>query len=169
MLRELSYNTYYWMRSSADGRFVANGRTGGDGAAIADLQADKDISVKAAYDPGFFPDNRGWVFQGTPIGAGLLLDGAAAVAIRIASTSARPRATRSRASACTSTSVRVSAAATTSSINSQFTSDHPSPGETSDPSAAFGATATMKLTPMMYDGTHYTGKPSVTLELAVRR
>jgi hypothetical protein len=47
-------------------------------------------------------------------------------------------------------------------VNSQFTSDHPSPGETSDPSAAFGQTATMKLTPMVYDGVHYTGKPSIT-------
>ena len=77
VLRELSFNTYYWMRSSADGRFVANGATGGDGAVISDLQTNKDIEVKAAYDPGFFPDNRGWMFQGTPIGARLLHDGPA--------------------------------------------------------------------------------------------
>ena len=47
VLRELSFNTYYWMRSSADGRFVANGATGGDGAVISDLQSDKDMRVQA--------------------------------------------------------------------------------------------------------------------------
>src|SRR5262249_30189329 len=49
-------------------------------------------------------------------------------------------------------------------INSVFSSDHPQPGETSDPSAGFGAAAQMRMTPMMYDGAHYTGKPSVTLD-----
>ena len=33
---------------------------------------------------------------------------------------------------------------------------------TRDPSAAFGQTSQMKLTPMMYDGTHYTGKPKIS-------
>ena len=70
ILKELTYSTYYWMRSSADGRFIANGRTGGDGAAIEDLQTGKIMNVRAAYDPGFFPDNKTWIFQGTPIGAG---------------------------------------------------------------------------------------------------
>ena len=65
------------MRSSPDGRFVANGATGGDGGVISDLQTNKDIKVKAAYDPGFFPDNKGWIFQGTPIGAGFCTDGPA--------------------------------------------------------------------------------------------
>src|SRR6185369_8303950 len=51
VLRELTFNTFYWMRSSADGRFVANGATGGDGAVISDLMNDKDMKVKAAYDP----------------------------------------------------------------------------------------------------------------------
>ena len=162
ILRELSYNTYYWMRSSADGRFVANGRTGGDGAAIADLQADKDISVRAAYDPGFFPDNRGWVFQGTPIGAGFC---------SMALLQSDPDRIDFSESACNTVegvSLYQHLGAGLGGgdyfvVNSQFTSDHPSPGQTSDPSAAFGAAATMKLTPMVYDGTHYTGKPSVTL------
>jgi Bacterial pre-peptidase C-terminal domain len=161
VLRELSYNTYYWMRSSPDGRFVANGRTGGDGAAIADLQADKDISVKAAYDPGFFPDNRGWVFQGTPIGAGFC---------SMALLQSDPDKIDFSETACNTVegvSLYQHLGAGLGGgdyfvVNSQFTSDHPSPGETSDPSAAFGTAATMKLTPMVYDGIHYTGKPSVT-------
>ena len=55
VLRELSFNTYYWMRSSADGRFVANGATGGDGAVISDLQTDKDIARQRRVRPGLLP------------------------------------------------------------------------------------------------------------------
>ena len=162
VLRELTYNTYFWMRSSADGRFVANGRTGGDGAAIADLQADKDISVKAAYDPGFFPDNRGWMFQGTPIGAGFC-----SMAL-LQSDPDRIDFSESSCNTVEGVSLYQHLGAGLGGgdyfvVNSQFTSDHPSSGVTKDPSAAFGTGATMKLTPMMYDGTHYTGKPSITM------
>ena len=113
VLRELSFNTYYWMRSSADGRFIANGATGGDGAVISDLQSNKDIGVRAAYDPGFFPDNRGWMFQGTPVGAGSARWHCSS-SIQTTSTSARPRAAPSKASASISTSGLASAVATTS-------------------------------------------------------
>ena len=162
VLRELSYNTYYWMRSSADGRFVANGRTGGDGGAIADLQNDKDISVKAAYDPGFFPDNRGWMFQGTPIGAGFC-----SMAL-LQSDPDRIDFSETSCNTVEGVSLYQHLGAGLGGgdyfvVNSQFTSDHPSPGTTTDPSAAFGTTATMKLTPMVYNGTHYTGKPSVVM------
>ncbi|MBA3456479.1 MAG: hypothetical protein H0T42_25545, partial [Deltaproteobacteria bacterium] len=49
-------------------------------------------------------------------------------------------------------------------VNSVFTSDDPSGGETEDPSAAFGSTAEMKFTPMMFNGTHYVGKPEVNVK-----
>lgn len=84
ILRELDYRTFFWMRSSADGRFIANGLSGhypgqeetGDGAVIADLAAaldasgpkTRDIGASARYDPDFFPDNQGFMFQGTPNG-----------------------------------------------------------------------------------------------------
>jgi hypothetical protein len=84
ILRELDYRTFFWMRSSADGRFVANGLSGhypgqeetGDGGVIADLAAaldpagpkTRDIGASARYDPDFFPDNQGFMFQGTPNG-----------------------------------------------------------------------------------------------------
>jgi len=48
-------------------------------------------------------------------------------------------------------------------VNSQFTSDNPSGAVTRDPSAAFGSTAQMKFTAMMFDGTHYTGKPTASI------
>ena len=78
VLRELEYHTFYWTRTSADGRFVSNGVSSGlsDGAVIADLAAalapggpkTRDIGASAKYDPDFWPDNKGFMFQGTPNG-----------------------------------------------------------------------------------------------------
>ena len=78
VLRELGYRTYFWTRASADGRFVANGMSGGGetGAVIADLAPSldpegpktRDIGATARYDPDFWPDNQGFMFQGTPSG-----------------------------------------------------------------------------------------------------
>ncbi|MBL0217561.1 MAG: PPC domain-containing protein [Myxococcales bacterium] len=162
ILKELSFNSYYWTRSSPDGRFVANGATGGDGAVISDLQTGKDIKVQAAYDPGFFPDNKSWVFQGTPIGAGFC---------KMSLLQSNPDRINFSESACSSVE-SVSLYQHLGQglnggdyfvINSQFTSDNPSSGENDDPSAAFGASSTIKLTPMVFDGTHYVGKTPVTV------
>jgi hypothetical protein len=83
VLRELPFYTSFWMRSSADGRFLANGAydpnddDGSWGARISDLAPQltrapyRDIKVDASYDPSFFPDNSGFVFQGTPVGTGM--------------------------------------------------------------------------------------------------
>ncbi len=165
VIRELAFNTFYWMRSSADGRFVANGsRSGGDGAVISDLQTNKDMNVDAAYDPGFFPDNRGWMFQGTPIGAAFC---------KMSLLTSNPDSINFSESACSSVGT-VSlyqhlgaglAGADYFAVNSQFTSDNPSAGETGDPAAAFGADAEMKFTPMVFDGAHYVGKPEVRVKV----
>ena len=68
ILREDAYVSSYWTRSSPDGRFVAHGGAEFNdfdyNASIVDLQSDKVIPVNAYYDPGFFPDNSGFVFQG---------------------------------------------------------------------------------------------------------
>lgn len=76
VLRVVNYSTFYWMRSSADGRFIADGggpRDDGAGAVIADLQAaltggTRDIAASASYDPDFFPGNQGFMFQGGAAG-----------------------------------------------------------------------------------------------------
>jgi hypothetical protein len=70
LLTELDFRTSFWTRSSADGRFVGNGKSSGSGSVITDLQNNIDIPVDANYDPGFLPDNSTFVFQGTPVGAG---------------------------------------------------------------------------------------------------
>jgi hypothetical protein len=64
-------NTFYWSRTSADGRFFASGGSGGTSfivdlqARMADPLAMRIISAKANYDPDFFPDNGSFMFQGT--------------------------------------------------------------------------------------------------------
>ncbi len=160
ILRELSFSTYYWMRSSADGRFVANGSTGSN-SVISDLQTSKDIKVEASYDPGFFPDNHGWVFQDTPIGAGFC---------PLSLLQSNPDRINFSEPVCSSVDT-VSlyqhlgaglGGADYFVINSQFTSDFPSEQTTEDPSAAFSQGAQMKLTPMIFDGQHYVGKPAVS-------
>ncbi|WP_394834422.1 hypothetical protein LVJ94_48775 [Pendulispora rubella] len=66
ILREISYRSDYWTRSSPDGRFVAHGGAQtGTGSTIIDLAQNRVIPAAAKYDPGFFPDNSGFVFQGT--------------------------------------------------------------------------------------------------------
>jgi hypothetical protein len=58
--------TSYWVRSSADGRFVGFGQF--TAAGILDLatpDGSQPISVDARYDPSFFPNNDGVSFAGT--------------------------------------------------------------------------------------------------------
>lgn len=64
ILFETDYNSSYWTRSSADGRFVAHGGGRSSGASVIDLFRGVAIGVDASYDPGFFPDNSGMMFQG---------------------------------------------------------------------------------------------------------
>jgi mono/diheme cytochrome c family protein len=161
VLRELAFNTFYWMRSSADGRFVANGSTGGDGAVISDLQTGKDISVDAAYDPGFFPDGKGWMFQSTPIGTGFCTTSL------LASNPDKINFSEAQCNSITGIALyqhmgQGLGGGDYFTVNGQFTSDNASGVLTRDPSAGFAATAQMKLTPMVFDGTHYVSKPQVT-------
>jgi hypothetical protein len=72
VLRTNDYASSFWTRSSADGRFVGHGGSAsGNDATIVDLATDTEIAIDAAYDPGFFPDNSGFIFQGTSSGTGL--------------------------------------------------------------------------------------------------
>ncbi len=163
VLRELNFTTYFWMRSSADGRFVANGGGANGGSTISDVQRDADIAVSAAYDPGFFPDNQGWVFQGTPIGTGFC------------STSvltANPTSIDFTQAACSSVSGiplyqhlgRGLANGDYAAVTSQFTSDNGGGSATlSNPSAGFSANAQMLITPMTFDGAHYQSQAGIAV------
>ncbi len=69
LLTEFPDVTDYWIRASADGRFVGYG---GYPSGIIDLQSrlipgaeQRVIPVSAYYDPGFFPDDSAFMFQGS--------------------------------------------------------------------------------------------------------
>lgn len=69
ILREFSAPNSFWVRTSADGRFVATGGGRSGGAQAIDLQAtldgqSRDIGLQASYDPDFWPDNKAFMFQG---------------------------------------------------------------------------------------------------------
>lgn len=80
VLREFSAPNSFWVRTSADGRFVATGGGRNGGAQAVDLQAtldgqSRDIGLQASYDPDFFPDNKAFMFQsGTKFCAQSLLE-----------------------------------------------------------------------------------------------
>jgi hypothetical protein len=159
--KELSFNSFFWQRVSPDGRFVANGATGAD-SVISDLQTGKDIAVNAAYDPNFWPDGHAWVFQGTPIGTGLCTNAL------LVSNPDRIDFNESQCSTVDGINLyqhlgKGLGGGDYFTVNSQFTSDNPSSVVSSDPSANFGQTAQMKLTPMVFDGTRFTGKPQVSI------
>ncbi len=69
VLKENTYASSYWTRSSADGRYISHG---GNPVAsqtyrssIIDLVHDTIIPAAALYDPGFWPDNSGFAIQGS--------------------------------------------------------------------------------------------------------
>jgi hypothetical protein len=65
ILRTNNYPSSFWTRSSADGRFVSHGGSStGAGSTVIDLLQNREIPANAWYDPGFFPDNSGFIIQG---------------------------------------------------------------------------------------------------------
>jgi len=149
-LTKLTFRSSFWTRSSADGRYVGNGG-GPSGSTITDLATGRDIGVKASYDPGFFPDNSGFIFQGSVGGAGICSQ----------SMLESDELVDFSENACMTASgvnlyqhvARGTNGGDYFIINSQFTSD--SGSASSDPSAHFSASSTMKFTPMVFNGTTY--------------
>jgi hypothetical protein len=72
VLFELDYTSAYWTRSSSDGRFVSNGATRAPNLRFIDLAGGgtgpltgRVIGGSASYDPFFFPDDSGFLVQGS--------------------------------------------------------------------------------------------------------
>jgi hypothetical protein len=163
-VKEFDFNTSFWMRSSADGRFVGNGGSGAEnhGATITDLVTGEHIGVRGSYDPGFFPNNDGFIMQGG--GAGLcgqsVLTNQEAIADGI---------DFSEAGCTTAEGINLyqHVAVNTDGgdyfvINSQFTSD--SGSGSGDPRAPFSEGSTMKFSPMVFDGTEWQQKEQVIVD-----
>jgi len=158
-LRDFDFSTSFWMRSSADGRFVGNGggSVSGYGSTITDLVADRNIGVRGSYDPGFFPNNDGFIMQG---GAGLCSQSV------LTNPALYEDGIDFSEPGCTQASginlyqhVAVDLEGDYFVINSQFTSD--SGSGNADPTAGFGEGSAMKFSPLVFDGQDWDQKDAV--------
>ncbi len=161
VLADVDYSTSYWTRSSPDGRFVAYGVRNVQGSYVYDLQRDTTVSVAALYDPAFFPDNTGFVFQGgqrNTCGMSVL--------------TANPTDVSMQEAACNEIQTiglyqHVGRALDGDyfTIDSEFVSDDGGHNVTlKDPATHFGSNARMFLNPLVFDGTKYVGKPQVRVD-----
>jgi hypothetical protein len=155
-IKKMTTRSSYWTRSSADGRFVAQG---GSPSRIIDINAADTVApvtAAAPYDPGFFPNNDGFSFAGTQAGGlrvcrqSVLLNALTTPERRI--TFSEPGCTQ-----IINTVYQSVGAALDGSLFWMVTGAHTNdPGGSSGPlSASFGANATTTMTPMYNDGTRY--------------
>jgi hypothetical protein len=156
LLHDVTYETSYWTRSSPDGRFIAHGVANVSGSYIYDLQRDANVSIATQYDPAFFPDNSGFVFQGgtrNVCGISVLTSNPASIAMTEA--------------ACSKISTiglyehvgQGLGGGDYFGIDSQFVSDDGGKDMTTgDPEADFTTTGYTDFTPMIFDGTKYVTK-----------
>jgi hypothetical protein len=161
VLADVPYRTSYWTRSSADGRFIAHGVASISGSYIIDLQRGGAlITVNAAYDPTFFPDNSGFVFQGGPrntCGLSVLTSNPTSVSMN------EPECT-SLGSIGLYQHVGAIAGGDHFAIDSRFVSDDGGHSATlRDPYASFNSSSQVGYIPLVFDGTTFSAKPQVTL------
>jgi hypothetical protein len=157
----IDYGSSYWTRSSADGRFLGHGSQG-PGSTIVDLLDGTEIVVDALYDPAFFPDNSGFVFQGGPRNTcpQSVLQGS-------------PAQVSMTEPGCTNLGqvglyehVGGHPGGDYFSVDGQFTSDDGGHFVTKrDPSADFGESSMAGLTPIVWTGSAYQTKPQVSKQV----
>jgi hypothetical protein len=163
MLTDVTYKTSFWTRSSPDGRFVAHGVKNVPGSYVYDLQRNMTVGINAVYDPTFFPDNSGFVFQGGPRNT-----------CGISVLTSNPTANISMTEAACANIQTIGlyqhvgqalAGGDYFAIDSKFVSDDGGHQTTlRDPLADFDAEAAAWINPMIWSGTKYVGKPQVKLE-----
>jgi len=166
VLDEITFSSSYWTRSSADGRFVGYGANIGH-SVITDLARTGGpfhIAISASYDPGFFPDNSGWVFQ----------NGTRNTCPQSLLTS-NPSSVSMTEAGCTDINSiglyqhvgRALNGGDYFTINGLFTSDNGGHSLTNhQPQAPFGTTSSAHFTPLIYTGTAYQARPAVTVTQA---
>ena len=163
ILHKVSYDTAFWSRSSADGRFVAHGSaTTGDRARIIDLFRANTIPANALYDPAFFPDNSGFVFQ----------RGQAAFCEQSLLTSGPARIDFNEPECNSTGAVGLYQQVGTAlgggdywAVAGQFVSDNGGLSPTlSDLRASFSSTAALRITPMINIGNGYMPLPNIRID-----
>jgi hypothetical protein len=160
LLADVTYSTSYWSRSSPDGRFIGHGVRNVPGSYIYDLQRDTTVGISAVYDPAWFPDNSGFVFQGGPrntCGQSVLTSNPATISM-----------TEAACSEITSIGlyeqVGQALAGDYFAIDSKFVSDDGGHAATlRDPLTHFGDDARVSFIPMLWTGTKYAARPQVSL------
>lgn len=159
-----SYRSSYWTRSSADGRFVGHGRTGaGTAAAIVDLQREFEIPVSAFYDPGFFPDNSGFMFQA---GSALFCEQSELTASPMQITFSEPTCTSNNAVGLYQHIAAAVDGGDYWAVDGQFVSDNGGITPTlSDPPSFFGSNSRIDLTPIVNVGNGYEPQLSIRLDV----
>ena len=162
LLADVDYESSYWTRSSPDGRFVAHGVKNVSGSYVLDLQRGAmRVPITAQYDPNWFPDNTGFVFQGGPrnvCGNSVLTSNPASISM-----------TETACSSITSIGLYEHVGRMMGgdffAIDSEFVSDDGGHEATlRDPYAAFGSNAYLGFIPMIWSGTKYTNKPQITIK-----
>lgn len=154
ILHRYNHRSSFWTRSSADGRYVAHGG-GPGGSTIVDLQTGREIPANASYDPGFFPDNSGFVIQG-----------GAREWCRQSLLNSNPASVTFTEPECTNISVvglyqHLGAVDGGDywAVAGQFVSDNGG----GEPSAGFGASGHSDLSPMIWNGTSYVARPEISI------
>ncbi|MBA2544475.1 MAG: hypothetical protein H0V17_32835 [Deltaproteobacteria bacterium] len=159
LLADVTYKTSFWTRSSPDGRFIAHGVKNVTGSYVYDLQRDMPVNINAVYDPTFFPDGSGFVFQG---GSRNLCG--------ISVLTSNPTATVTMQEAPCSNIQTIGLYQHVGqaldgdyfAIDSEFVSDDGGHEATlKDPPTHFDEDAVAWFNPMIWNGTKYTGKPQV--------
>ena len=152
-LHELGFRTSFWTRSSADGRFVGNG--GGNGSRRdhhGPADRPRHRASRPRYDPGLFPDNSGFIFQGATGGAGIC---AQSVLERRRPHRLQRGRVHHRARHQPLPARRARRGRRRLLHHQQPVHERLRPRVTKDPvGRSFNATSTMKFTPMIFNGTH---------------
>jgi|JI10StandDraft_1071094.scaffolds.fasta_scaffold02191_3 hypothetical protein len=154
ILKQYDHRSSFWTRSSADGRFVGSGG-GAGGSTFFDLSTGREIPASASYDPGFFPDNSGFVMQGGSrpwCRQSLLTSNPASISF-----------TEAECSAVSVVGLYQHLGAVRGgdywAVAGQFVSDNGG----GEPGASFGASGHSDLTPMIWSGTAYSARPEVSI------
>jgi hypothetical protein len=159
VLRDVTYESSYWTRSSPDGRFVAHGVANVTGSYVIDLQRDAEIPISTQYDPAFFPDNTGFVFQGgtrNTCAMSVLTSNPTSI------TMTEPACVRISSIGLYQHVGRALNGGDFFGIDSQFVSDDGGKSATlADPDASFTSSGYTDFTPAIFDGTKYVAKTRV--------
>jgi len=163
ILRENGYRSNFWTRSSADGRFVANGAlTGGAPSRIVDLQRDVSIPGSAYYDPGFLPDNSGFMFQEDDAFL-------CSQSLLVGEPTEIDFPTEAACAPTSNVGLYQHLGASTDggdywAVDGQFVSDNGGrQPQNRDPRASFSGGSELHLTPLIYNGTNYEDKDTIAL------